>query len=157
MATLTVTHTENIVLDGRQQGSTQTMRFPNIVDVYSRSFKIKANTLTAIYNTVDSDIDGGAAFDDGSIKYVRITNRGTEPLVVNVIGETAALNYVYEIQPGQSYFLYNHHNCHFSDDGNAITTTEMRSSLEDIDRVSACCVKASCKVEVFVASTESGT
>ena len=39
MATLTVTHTENIVLEGRQQGSSKTMIFNDIVDVYSRVYK----------------------------------------------------------------------------------------------------------------------
>ena len=157
MATLTVTNTENIVLNGRQQGSTQIIRFPNIVDVYSRTFKVPADTLTTLYTTVDATLTGGAVFDDSSVKYVRITNRGKEALVINIIGETANKNSAYEIQSGQSYYLYNHANSVFADDQGAITTAEMKSSLEDIDTVKGYCARGSCRVELFIASTEPGT
>ena len=40
MATLRVTHTEDIVLEGRQQGGTKTMRFDNITDIYLKPVKI---------------------------------------------------------------------------------------------------------------------
>jgi len=156
MGILTVTNTENIVLNGKQQGSTQTIRFPNIVDVYSRTFKIHADTLTTLYTTVDAILLGGAVFDDSSVKYVRITNRGTEALVINIICETANKNSAYEIQSGQSYYLYSHTQSAFADDQGAITTAEMRASLEDIDTVKGYCAKANCRVELFIASTEPG-
>lgn len=38
MATLKVTHTEDIVLEGRQQGTTRTISFNNITDVFQEFF-----------------------------------------------------------------------------------------------------------------------
>ena len=76
MATLKVTHTEDIVLQGRQQGTNRTMSFNNITDVYTRVFSFKQGTLTSLYTT-HADTISGSIFDDGSVKYdctgIRIT------------------------------------------------------------------------------------
>ena len=110
MATLKVTHTEDIVLQGRQQGTTRTMSFNNITDVYTRVFSFKQGTLTSLYTT-HADTISGSIFDDGSVKYVRITNLGLEPIALNILTETSGtssgnLSYAYEIQPNESYYLF---------------------------------------------------
>tara|TARA_Y100000592_G_scaffold100942_1_gene183927 strand:- start:160 stop:624 length:465 start_codon:yes stop_codon:yes gene_type:complete len=151
MPNLTVTTKEHIVLQGRQQGSTRTMTFANIVDVFNRIYSFKQQTLTSLYTT-HADTVSGAVFDDGSIRYVRITNLGASPLAINVIGENN-FSYAYEIQKGQSMYLYNHSLVMEADDADAITGTEL-STLEDIDEVKAYCHKGAGRVEVFIASTE---
>tara|TARA_B100000902_G_scaffold333949_1_gene332798 strand:- start:1384 stop:1848 length:465 start_codon:yes stop_codon:yes gene_type:complete len=151
MPNLTVTTKEHIVLQGRQQGSTRTMTFANIVDVFNRIYSFKQQTLTSLYTT-HADTVSGAVFDDGSIRYVRITNLGASPLAINVIGENN-FSYAYEIQKGQSMYLYNHSLVIEADDSDAITGTEL-STLEDIDEVKAYCHKGAGRVEVFIASTE---
>ena len=151
MPNLTVTTKEHIVLQGRQQGSTRTMTFANIVDVFNRIYSFKQQTLTSLYTT-HADTVSGAVFDDGSIRYVRITNLGASPLAINVIGENN-FSYAYEIQKGQSMYLYNHSLVMEADDADAITGTEL-STLEDIDEVKAYCHKGAGRVEDFIASTE---
>ena len=151
MPNLTVTTKEHIVLQGRQQGSTRTMPFAKIVDVFNRIYSFKQQTLTSLYTT-HADTVSGAVFDDGSIRYVRITNLGASPLAINVIGENN-FSYAYEIQKGQSMYLYNHSLVMEADDADAITGTEL-STLEDIDEVKAYCHKGAGRVEVFIASTE---
>ena len=99
MATLTVTHTENITIEGRQQGSTKATRYENITDVSSRVFSFKQGTLTTLYSTHADTVSGGV-FDDGSIKYARITSLGAEPLIIEVNSE-GDLNKLYEL-----YWLY---------------------------------------------------
>ena len=153
MATLRVTHTEDIILEGKQQGSSKGMLFENISDVYSRVFSFKQGTITSLYTT-HADTVSGAVFDDGSVKYVRITNLGTEPIVINVLAETSNMAYAYEIQQFQSYYLYSHSVSTIADDGDAITASEMGGSLVDIDEVKAYCHRATGKVEVFVASID---
>ena len=68
--------------------------------------------------------------------------------------ETSTLAYAYEIQPNESYYLYSHTLAGFADNDDAITTTELGSSLSDIDYVKAYCHRAPGKVEVFIASTD---
>ena len=150
MPNLQVTTKENIVIQGKQQGSTRVMNFPNIIDVYTRDFSFK-QTLTSLYTTHNDTVSAGV-FDDGSVKYVRITSLGKEPIVINVIGENNVA-FAYEIEIGQSFYLYNHSLVMEADDSDAITTSEM-TSLEDIDEVKAYCHKGAGRVEVFVASTE---
>jgi len=151
MPNLTVTTKENIILQGKQQGSSRTMTFPNIVDVFNRIYSFKQQTLTSLYTT-HNDTVSGAIFDDGSIKYVRITNLGGHPLAINVIGENTVA-FAYEIQPNQNLYLYNHSLAMEADDSDAITGSELQT-LEDIDEVKAYCYRGAGRVEVFVASTE---
>ena len=151
MPNLKVTTKEDIVLQGRQQGSTRTMTFANIVDVFNRIYSFKQQTLTSLYTTHEDTVSG-AVFDDGSVKYARITNLGAHPLIINVLGENN-FAFAYEIQKGQSMYLYNHSLVMEADDSDAITESEMQS-LEDIDEVKAYCWKGAGRVEVFIASTE---
>ena len=151
MPNLTVTTKESIILQGRQQGSTRAMTFSNIVDVFTRIYSFKQQTLTSLYTT-HADTVSGAVFDDGSVKYARITNLGAHPLIINVLGENN-FAFAYEIQKGQSMYLYNHSLVMEADDSDAITESEMQS-LEDIDEVKAYCWKGAGRVEVFIASTE---
>lgn len=158
MATLKVTHTEDIVLEGRQQGTTRTISFNNITDVFSRVFSFKQGTLTSLYTT-HADTISGSVFDDGSVKYVRITNLGLEPIALNILTETAGtssgnLSYAYEIQPNESYYLYSHTVVALADTTDAISTSELGASLVDIDEVKAYCHRGIGKVEVMVASTD---
>ena len=158
MATLKVTHTEDIVLQGRQQGTTRTMSFNNITDVYTRVFSFKQGTLTSLYTT-HADTISGSIFDDGSVKYVRITNLGLESIAINVLTETAGtsygnLSYAYEIQPNESYYLYSHTVVALADTTDAMSTTELGASLVDIDEGKAYCHRSIGKVEVMVASTD---
>ena len=158
MATLKVTHTEDIVLQGRQQGTTRTMSFNNITDVYTRVFSFKQGTLTSLYTT-HADTISGSIFDDGSVKYVRITNLGLEPIALNILTETSGtssgnLSYAYEIQPNESYYLYSHTVVALADTTDAMSTTELGASLVDIDEVKAYCHRGVGKVEVMVASTD---
>ena len=64
------------------------------------------------------------------------------------------MNFAYELQQGQSFYLYSHNLCMRVDDGNAISSAEMNASLRDIDSVKAYCARGTGRVEVFVASTE---
>ena len=150
MATLRVTHTEDIVLDGRQQGSTRTMTFENIEDTYTRTFTFTQQVLASLYTT-DSAGLSGAVQDDSSVKYVRITNVGKEAVVINIIAESEN-HWAYEIQPTESYYLYSHNLAALADDAADITTTEIKL-LNDVDEVKAYCARGSGRVEVFIAST----
>tara|TARA_Y100001938_G_C8086446_1_gene432339 strand:- start:2113 stop:2577 length:465 start_codon:yes stop_codon:yes gene_type:complete len=152
MATLKVTHTEDIVIDGRQQGSTRTMTFENIVSTFTRTFTLPQQTLTSIYTT-DVVGEAGSQFDDAALKYVRITNLANEPIIINIIGE-GDMDSAFEIQPTESFYLYSHNRVTRVDDSDAIATNEI-TDLKDIDEVKAYCPRNTAKLEVFAASTQS--
>ena len=150
MPNLTVTTKENILIQGKQMGSTRTMNFANIIDVFTRVFSFKQQTPTTLYSTHNDTVSAGV-FDDGSVKYARITSLGNEPIVIEIIGEGNLVSCV-EIQRGQSYYLYSHTLSTFAE-GDALETADY-TSLVDIDEVRAFCPRGAGRVEVFVASTE---
>tara|TARA_R100001224_G_C4002359_1_gene143166 strand:+ start:69 stop:554 length:486 start_codon:yes stop_codon:yes gene_type:complete len=160
MATLRVTHTEDIVLEGRQQGGTRTMRFDNITDIFQRVMKFTQGVNLVLYTTAAaaSDLTAGSVLDDGSVKYVRVTSLGNEPIVLQILGEDDSsheTNFAYELQPGQSFYLYNHQLSARADSADDVSTAEMRASLMDIDQLKAYCPRGTGKVELFAASTDS--
>ena len=150
MPNLIVTTKESITMQGKQMGSARTMTFPNIVDVYTRVFSFKQQVATSLYTTHNDTISAGI-FDDGSVKYARITSLGKEPIVIEIVGEGTLVSCV-EIQQGQSYYLYSHTLSTFAE-GDALETADY-TSLVDIDQVKAYCPRGAGRVEVFIASTE---
>mgnify|MGYP003132653741 FL=1 len=150
MPNLTVTTKESITMQGKQMGSARTMTFPNIVDVYTRVFSFKQQVATSLYTTHADTVSAGV-FDDGSVKYARITSLGKEPLVIEIVAEGPLVSCV-ELQQGQSYYLYSHTLSSFAE-GDALETADY-TALKDIIQVKAYCPRGAGRVEVFIASTE---
>ena len=74
MATLSVTHTESISLNDREQGGTKTYTIASIADVYKRTVTCPAgsDTTVATFQTLTSTSDN--AIDLELTKYIRVTN-----------------------------------------------------------------------------------
>lgn len=96
MATLTITHTEDLTLNGVQQGTTNTQTLSSIGSVYKRIVKIKDDTDATILVFKDSVTDGnkdtaqsaGGCFKAADTKYFRITNLDSDhPCHLNIIGD----------------------------------------------------------------------
>ena len=74
MATLSVTHTEAITLNDREQGGTKTYTVASIADVYKRIVTCPADsdTTVATFQALTSTSDN--AIDLNLTKYIRVTN-----------------------------------------------------------------------------------
>lgn len=149
MATLQITCSERIILDGKQHGKVNNYAIAGIQDVYNRSFTIKQGTESTLYTT-STDGGGGADFDKQGVKYVRITNNGKEPVLITVMSASggSADEYVYEITRGQSHYLFSHdlallaHNTDITD----------KTTLLGIEKVTAECKRGRGVIDVFIAS-----
>ena len=74
-ATLTVTHTETITLNGSSQGSNNTFTVGSINEVYKRIITCPANSETTLAHFHSSVADGTLApLDIDDVKYIRVTN-----------------------------------------------------------------------------------
>ena len=73
-ATMTVTITEKIVLNGRDQGSKNTLSISSIKDVFKRIITIAAgdDATVLVFKSTTAIADG--ALDLQNVKYIRITN-----------------------------------------------------------------------------------
>ena len=77
MATLTVTHTESLTLNGRQIGGSSTFSLTGVDMAYSRIMKCTANQRTTLVNFRTHEYNADSAVDTQEVKYVRVTNLET--------------------------------------------------------------------------------
>jgi hypothetical protein len=88
---ITITLTESWSGDTGTVNSTKTHEISDIVDIYKRIVTVPANTDTTIA-TLDDNVSDGTltAFDLQSVKYIRVTNIGTNPINLQLILDNAA-------------------------------------------------------------------
>ena len=129
MADLTVTTTETITLNGRDQGSTTTSTITGINDLFKRTVTV-AGTEIVLYTTNTSAV-GGSVFDEDLVKYVRITNLDTSNNVDLIIANTGSDEVGLQLKPGKSFILWDHDQ-HMIALGTAITVTAAAASAGTI-------------------------
>ena len=103
-ATMTVTITESVSLNGTDQGGTNSFTVANVDEVYKRILTCPASNTTTIA-TFNSDAHGAAnAIDIEDSKYIRVTNKdNTNAVELAVVG--AATLYQVTLAAGQSHIL----------------------------------------------------
>ena len=79
MATLNVTITEELTLNGADRGSTNNLSVASVTQVYHRILTLPANggsgtTDTTISNFRTAVTGADSALDDDDVKYIRVTN-----------------------------------------------------------------------------------
>ena len=105
-ATLTVTITEAVSLNGSAQGATNTLSIASINEIFKRIVTCTASQTTTLL-TFNAAVHGAAgAIDLQDAKYIRITNKDdTNALELAVVG--AATLYQVELAAGESHILGN--------------------------------------------------
>jgi len=104
MATLTTTVTESVVLNGSNQGSSNTLSITGINDVYKRIVSCPASATTTILTFNDAVSGAAGAVDAQLSKYIRVTNLdSTNPVELAVVG--AATLYQVTLAAGHSHVL----------------------------------------------------
>ena len=104
MATLTTTVTESVVLNGSNQGSSNTLSITGINDVYKRIVSCPASATTTILTFNDAVSGAAGAVDAQLSKYIRVTNLdSTNPVELAVVG--AATLYQVTLAAGHIHVL----------------------------------------------------
>ena len=155
--TLTVTHSENIRLNGTQQGSTNTFKIGNIRDIYKRIITLPENQDTTILSFEESVMSGGVAastattaLDKDNVKYVRITNLDTiNYMWIGVVG--TADNFTWKISPGESFVMGETAATLPAQDLVQVPVFGGANGLEDLEHIIADPGTNSTRVEIFVA------
>ena len=157
-ATLTVTHTESISLNGSQQGATNTFTIASINEVYKRIVTCPANVDTTVARFgVTADVTD-ASLDIQDTKYIRITNLDdTNSINVNLqidvtesgsgesaVNETATIL----LAKGESLVMGTGH------DSIAVYDTDgsVQTTLHDLESILIDPSANAVDVEVFIAS-----
>ena len=154
-ATLSVTHTESISLNDREQGGTKTYTIASIADVYKRIVTCPAgsDTTVATFQTLTSTSDN--AIDLELTKYIRVTNLDASNSVNLTLqiavaeGGTANMSATILLSAGETFTMGTPHDgIGIDDDAAGIVT-----SLNDLESILIDPGANSVAVEVFVAST----
>lgn len=153
MATLNVTITESITLNGKDQGGTYSgFSNANITQVQKRLINCTATELT-LYGAGNAQASaaGGTLFDDDSVKYVRITNlAGTSSFVYITIKNSANDEAVFKLYGTESFILHRHAGSFEALDAAGAT----QSDVADIDLVTVLADTSTQALELFIASTD---
>tara|TARA_A100001515_G_scaffold90383_1_gene71924 strand:+ start:12 stop:497 length:486 start_codon:yes stop_codon:yes gene_type:complete len=153
-STMTVSISESITLNGKNQGSTQTLSIPSIKDVYKRIVTCVDDTdcTIATFRTATSTADG--AIDLENVRYIRVTNLDdTNPMNLSLqvaLSEDASANASTTILvgAGESFILGTiHDGISLDDDADGIVT-----ALNDLESLLVDPLSENIDVEVFIAS-----
>ena len=153
-ATMTVTISESITLNGKNQGGTNTLSVSSIKDVYKRIVTCVDDTdcTIATFRTATSTADG--AIDLENVRYIRVTNLdGANPmnLSLQIAGAedgTANHSSSHLLNAGESFILHTIH------DGIQVdsSTASIETSLNDLESLLVDPLSEDIDVEVFIAS-----
>lgn len=142
MATLTVTISESLTLNGSDRGSSNSTEITGVTQAESRIVKVGTTEQSLIlFDTAE----GAGQFADSTVDYLRITNLNSTNFVTLRM-TSGDDEYFVKIAPSDSYILFETVMDADDDSGAAV------ASLTNIDSIKAKADTAACNVEVFVAA-----
>ena len=102
-ATLTVTLTESINLNGSQQGATNTKTFTDINEISKRILTITTNEATIA--TFSGAVASAGHWNDGNVRYIRFTNKDDTYFVCLTFQNDDDDEFSMKLDAGQSFML----------------------------------------------------
>ena len=150
-ATLTVSLTESINLNGQEMGATNTFTVANVNEVSKRIISIPHTSEVEIIK-IDTSV-GAGQFIEGNVRYIRITNQDDTNHVSLTFKNEDNDEFVVLLDRSQS-FIYNSNM-----DGGVVNTFDANSAgaasmdnLGDLVNITARADTATVDLEIFVAS-----
>tara|TARA_R100001509_G_scaffold154767_1_gene116659 strand:- start:4690 stop:5118 length:429 start_codon:yes stop_codon:yes gene_type:complete len=142
MATLTVSISESVTLNGKERGSVNTTDITGVTLVNDRIVSVgTAEQSLLLFDTAAA----AGQFADSTVDYLRITNLdGTNFVSLRVTAGND--EYFVKISPGDSFVLFE--TVMDADSASGVATM----SLANIDSIKAKADSAACDVEIFVAA-----
>ena len=102
-ATMIVTLSESITLNGKNQGGTTTKTFSSIAEISKRILTISTNE--AIIATFSAAVASTGHYNDGNVRYIRITNLDDTYFVTLTFRNDDNDEFAVKVDAGQSFIL----------------------------------------------------
>ena len=148
-ATMSVTLTESIELNGTNQGATNTLEIASIAEVSKRIVNIPTSEVQVV--AMATAVASGT-FVESTVMYIRLTNKDDTNHITLTLKDEDSTEVALLLDKGQS-FIYNgdlaagvQNTMHAS--GSALSV-----ALNDLVDITALADTAACDLEIFVAST----
>mgnify|MGYP003153577898 FL=1 len=148
-ATMTVTLTESINLNGTNQGATNTLSLASIAEISKRIVNVPASEVEVV--AMSTAVASGT-FIESTVKYIRFTNLDDTNHITLTFKDEDNTEFAVLLDKGQT-FIYN------GDIAGGVVNTmhaggsALTVSLNDLVNVTALADTAACDMEIFVAST----
>ena len=146
-STMTVTISESITLNGKNQGGTQTLSIPSIATVSRRIIDVPASEVEIL--AMSTAVAAGT-FIESDVLYIRITNLDDTNHVTLLFKNENNNEFAVKLDKGQT-FIYNGDLSGGVEDTMDADSSALSVSLGDLVNVTATADTAACDVEVFVA------
>lgn len=148
MASLTVTIQEELTINGKDRGNTNSITINNVTETFNRVLTV-TNTEETILE-FQASIPSGGAIVDGTLQYLRITNLYASNTVDLRIQDTSnTKEYFVRISGSESFILFN-------DRIDANEANDEAISLSQIEKISADATGSSgetADIEIFAVAT----
>ena len=129
MATLTVTIQEELTINGKDRGNVNSTTISNVSETFNRVLTI-TNTEQPILE-FQASTPSGAAFVDGTMQYLRITNlSGTNTVDLRIQDTANTKEYFVRLGIYESFMLFN-------DSMDSNEANDEAISLSQIEKISA--------------------
>tara|TARA_R110002020_G_scaffold128880_2_gene288766 strand:+ start:132 stop:599 length:468 start_codon:yes stop_codon:yes gene_type:complete len=148
-ATMTVTVTESINLNGANQGATNTLSLASIAEISKRIVNVPASEVEVV--AMGTAVASGT-FIESTVKYIRFTNLDDTNHITLTFKDEDNTEFAVLLDKGQT-FIYN------GDIAGGVVNTmhaggsALTVSLNDLVNVTALADTAACDMEILVAST----
>ena len=153
MATLTTTITESLLLNGSQRGGSNTKTFTGINSALKRIFTITTNEATIA--TFSGAVSSAGHFNDGTVRYIRITNLHATYFVALTLKNGANDEFAFKLGAGQSVVFCGDNatgmELFFNATENADSAT--LTALSPLTAITADAESGTIDIEMFVATT----
>jgi hypothetical protein len=154
MANLTVTVTEDLILNGSTRGSTNQLTITGVESVYERVVTIPANSDGTVVLSKDTIASQDGAVDIQDTKYIRVTNLDSTnnvnlSLQIDADNDDSAANEsaTISLPAGHTFMMGTPHDAVAVSDANATIVT----ALHDLESIIVDSADQNVTVEVFVA------
>jgi hypothetical protein len=149
-ATLTVTLTEEISLNGQDKGSTNALTVASVTEVSQRIVEVPTSEITIL--SFQATNPGAGTFDEADVRYIRLTNKDDTNHITLVFRSASSTECAHKLDAGQSFI--------YAGTAAGIVVTHLASgspdigsspTLVDLVAIAAFANSAACDLEIFVA------
>ena len=152
MATLTVTHVEDITLNGQQFGGTNIKTFASINEISKRIVTI--TTAESTVATFSAAVASAGHYVAADVRYIRFTNRDSTNFITLTFRNQDNDEVAIKLDAGQSFIWNSDNTGGMVDVFNATQDADAASdtALGDLTNIQADANTGSCDLEMIIAS-----
>ena len=152
MANLTVTHTEDITLNGQQFGATTIKSFSGINEISKRILTI--TTTECVIGTFSAAVASAGHFTAADVRYIRFTNLDTTNFITLTFRNQDNDEFAVKLDAGQSFVLNGDNDNGMTAIFNATQDADAASdtAFGSLTNIQADANGGSCNLEMIVAS-----